>query len=74
MLQNKFSYAPGLTIHPVGEVSLGNSKRIKDTYDVHKDFGPYTRMIHYVMVPRGASRAVIRQAVAAAMVKSSRHA
>lgn len=69
MLRNNFPFSEAITIIPVEEVTLGNRKIIKDVYEVRMDCGDHTRNICQVQVRHGASRAAVREAVAASMVR-----
>ena len=69
MLRNNFPFSEAITIIPVEEVTLGNRKLIKDVYEVRQDCGDHTRKICRIQVRHGASRAVVREAVAASMIR-----
>ena len=70
MLRNTFNFTQDIMIIPLEEITLGNRKLIKDVYEVRQVFGDHTRTINRVEVAHRASRAVIREAVATALVRS----
>lgn len=69
MLRRSFNFTQDITILSVEEISVGNRKLIKDVYEVRQDFGDHTKTIDRVQVRHGASRAVVREAVAASMIE-----